>query len=148
MGPTGKTLIILAALVVIAAAIKTAEDLMVPFLLAAFISTIAATPVFWLERRRVPTSIAIALVMIGFIVMIIGLGAVVAQSVGAFTARLPFYEERLAQTLQDLIALAAPLGIELSTDTLQSYFDPGTALVMAGNTLSGLGGALSNGFLI
>jgi AI-2 transport protein TqsA len=139
---------ILAAVVVIAAGIKAAEDLMVPFLLAAFIATIAATPVFWLERKRVPTSIAIALVMLGIIVMIIGVGAVIAQSGGAFSARLPFYQERLAETLRELIALAAPLGIELSTDTLLSYFDPGTALVMAGNTLSGLGGALSNGFLI
>jgi len=121
---------------------------MVPFLLAAFISTIAATPVFWLERRRVPTSIAITLVMVGIIVAIIGLGAIVAQSAGAFTARLPFYQERLAETLQQLIALAAPLGVELSTDALQAYFNPGRALVMAGNTLSGLGSVLSNGFLI
>ena len=148
MGSSGKSLLILAALVVIAAGIKTAEDLMVPFLLAAFIATIAATPVFWLERRRVPTSIAITLVMVGFIVMMIAVGAVLAQSGAAFTARLPFYQARLAQILQEVIALAAPLGIELSTDTLQAYFNPGTALVMAGNTLSGLGSVLSNGFLI
>tara|TARA_A100001037_G_scaffold81572_3_gene73606 strand:- start:1768 stop:2832 length:1065 start_codon:yes stop_codon:yes gene_type:complete len=148
LGSTSRTLLTLAALVVIAAGIKAAETLMVPFLLAAFIATIAATPVFWLERKRVPTGIAITLVTVGFIVMIIGVGAVVAQSAGAFTERLPFYQERLVETLSNIIAMAAPLGIEISTDTLLSYFDPSTALVMAGNTLSGLGGALSNGFLI
>ena len=148
MGSSGKTLMIMAALVVIAAGIKAAEEIMVPFLLAAFIATIAATPVFWLERKRVPSAVAITLVMVGIIVMIIGVGAVVAQSAGAFTERLPFYQERLAETLRDAVALLAPLGFELSSETLLSYFDPGTALVMAGNTLSGLGGVLSNGFLI
>ncbi len=39
-------------------------------------------------------------------------------------------------------------GVQISEEALLSYFDPGTALVMAGNTLRGLGGALSNGFLI
>ena len=65
MGSTSRTLLTLAALVVIAAGIKAAETLMVPFLLAAFIATIAATPVFWLERKRVPTGIAITLVTVG-----------------------------------------------------------------------------------
>ena len=128
MGSTSRTLLTLAALVVIAAGITAAETLMVPFLLAAFIATIAATPVFWLERKRVPTGIAITLVTVGFIVMIIGVGAVVAQSAGAFTERLPFYQERLVETLSNIIAMAAPLGIEISTDTLLSYFDPSTAV--------------------
>ena len=97
MGSSGKTLMIMAALVVIAAGIKAAEEIMVPFLLAAFIATIAATPVFWLERKRVPSAVAITLVMVGIIVMIIGVGAVVAQSAGAFTERLPFYQQRLAE---------------------------------------------------
>ncbi|NIP16571.1 MAG: AI-2E family transporter [Pseudomonadales bacterium] len=148
LGSTSKTLIILATLIVIAAGIKAAEALMVPFLLAAFIATIASTPVFWLERHRVPAGISIALVMLGIIVMITGVGAVVAQSAGAFTDRLPFYQARLTELVQTAVAYVEMTGLNVSEETLLSYFDPGTALVMAGNTLRGLGGALSNGFLI
>jgi len=148
LGRTSKTLIIFAALIVIAAGIKAAEDLMVPFLLSAFIATIAATPVFWLEKHKVPAWIAIALVMVGLVVMIIGVGAVVAQSVGAFTAKLPFYQSRLAEIVESSITMLQPFGIEISDKLLLSYFDPGTALVMVGNTLRGLGGVLSNSFLI
>ena len=91
---------------------------------------------------------SIALVMAGVVVMVIGVGAVVAQSAGAFTAKLPFYQARLVEIVEGLVVLAEPLGIEVSQELLLSYFDPGTALVLAGNTLRGLGGVLSNSFLI
>jgi len=148
LGSTSKTLTIFATLVVIFAGIKAAEDLMVPFLLAAFIATIAATPVFWLEKHKVPAGIAIALVMVGMVIMVMGVGAVVAQSAAAFTAKLPFYQARLEEIVESLIVFIEPLGIQISDELLLSYFDPGTALVMAGNTLRGLGGVLSNSFLI
>ena len=121
---------------------------MVPFLLAAFIATIAATPVFWLEKHKVPAAIAIALVMVGMVIMVMGVGAVVAQSAGAFTAKLPFYQMRLVEIVESLTLFIEPLGVQVSNELLLSYFDPGTALVMAGNTLRGLGGVLSNSFLI
>lgn len=148
MGRTSTSLIVVAALVVIVAGLKAAQPLVVPFLLAIFIATIAATPVFWLEERRVPAWLAILVVMIGIIAILIGVGALAAQSAGEFTQRLPFYQDRLALLLREVIERLEPLGVEVSNDLLLSYFDPGTALAMAGNTLRGLGGVLSNGFLI
>ncbi|MDH3645017.1 MAG: AI-2E family transporter [Gammaproteobacteria bacterium] len=139
---------VFASLIIIAAGIKAAEDLMVPFLLAAFIATIAATPVFWLEKHKVPAAVSITLVMAAMVVMVIGVGAVVAQSAGAFTAKLPFYQARLVEIVEGVLAVVEPLGVKVSDELLLSYFDPGTALVMAGNTLRGLGGVLSNSFLI
>ena len=55
-------LLTVAAIVIIIAGIKAAEDIVVPFLLAVFIATLAATPIFWLKRSRVPIAFAIALV--------------------------------------------------------------------------------------
>ena len=55
----GNSLLIVAALVVIAAGLRASQDLMVPFLLAAFIATIAATPMFWLQRKGVPSAVFI-----------------------------------------------------------------------------------------
>ncbi|MEZ5558889.1 MAG: AI-2E family transporter [Pseudomonadales bacterium] len=147
-GSATKTLVVFAAFVIVVAGIKAAEPLMVPFLLAVFIATIAATPVFWLEQRRVPAGLAILVVMIGIIGALLGFGALVAQSVSEFTAKLPFYQARLTELVEQVLTWLAPLGIEVSEDLLLSYFDPGTALAMAGNTLRGLGGVLSNSFLI
>lgn len=145
---SGRSVVIAAAFVVIAAGIKAAEAVMVPFLLAAFIATIAATPVFWLNRFKVPVGIAITLVMISIVGVLFGVGAIVAQSATAFTAKLGFYQSQLSILTEDAIKLIQSAGIEVSTDVVLSYFDPGTALEMAGTTVSRLGSVLSNSFLI
>ncbi len=144
----GRSLIIMAALIVIAAGIKAAEEVMVPFLLAAFIATIAATPVFWLEHRRVPLALSITGVMLMIVVTLFGVGALVAQSANEFSDKLPFYQERLSSLLADTQNWLASQSIELPEDLFVQYFNIGIALDMAGNTLRGLSGALSNGFLI
>lgn len=145
---TGRTLLVLAALVIIAAGLKAAEQIVVPFLLALFIATIAATPVFWLEKHRVPAGIAILLVMAAIIAILIGLGALVAQSAGEFTAKLPFYQARLTGLVEQAVARLQAMGLDISNEILFEYFDPGVAFTMAGNTVRGLSAALSNGFFI
>jgi AI-2 transport protein TqsA len=148
MGATGRSLLVIAALVVIAAGIHSAQAVVVPFLLAIFIATIAGTPMFWLEQRRVPAWLAIPLVMAGVIAVLVGVGMLAAQSVSEFTARLPFYQTRLLDLLGTVIGRLEPFGIEVSPQMVRGYLDPGVALSLAGNTLRGLGGVLSNGFLI
>lgn len=150
MNRGSRVILILAGLVVVAAGIKAAEAIMVPFLLSVFLATIAATPVFWLQQRRVPASIAIVLVMAGFVTVLLLLGALVAQSVGEFTARIPFYQARLTELVLQVTAWIERMDprIDISTDLLLAQFDPGTALALAGNLLRGFGNTLSNGFLI
>ena len=143
---TAKThpLLIAAGLVVVIAGVKAAEQIAVPFLLAAFIATIAATPVFWLNRFRVPVGVAIALVLLCLVALLIGVGAVVAQSATTFQEQLPGYQAKLGTRLAGVQSWLAGLGIELSAETL----DPGRAWDLAADALLGLGNMLSNGFLI
>ena len=105
----GNGILITAALVVIAAGMKSAQDLMVPFLLATFIATIAATPMFWLQRRGLPSSIALPTVMVAMIVLIVLLGALVAQSASQFGVKLPEYQARLIEMQGDFVALIQPI---------------------------------------
>jgi len=148
----GGSIYILASLVIVAAGLKSAQDLMVPFLLAAFIATIAATPMFWLQRKGVPAAFSLPVVMILMVVFIVLLGALVAQSASAFTAKLPFYQERLLGFQTDMNAFIQPLaervGIPNPLASIFASFSPNTALELAGTTLSRLGSMLSNSFLI
>lgn len=140
--------LIVAALVVIAAGLKAAQDVVVPFLLAAFIATIAAPPVFWLEQRRVPGAIAIISVMIGIIGALFGITALLFRSGTAFTERMPFYQERVTDLVREGAAWVSGLGVDVNTDLAVSYFNPGTALNLAGNLLRSLGGVMSDSFFI
>ncbi|MYB38302.1 MAG: AI-2E family transporter [Gammaproteobacteria bacterium] len=138
----------LAAFVVVVAGIKAAEELMVPFLLAAFLATIAATPVFWMARHRIPVSLAIAVVVAALIAVLLGVGAVVASSVDDFREQMPFYGERLNALVAGGAALALRLGFDLSEVSALDGLDPSQAFTLAGNMLAGFGNVLSNGFLI
>jgi len=150
MSTASRSILVLAGLIIVAAGIKAAEDIVVPFLLSVFLATIAGAPVFWLQQRRVPATLAIVFVMCAFVALLLGFGALAAQSVGEFTARIPFYQSRLTDTVLQVTEWlqALDLGIDLSGDLLLSQFDPGTPLSLAGNLLRGFGNTLSNGFLI
>jgi len=52
-------LITAAALVVVIAGMRTAKALLVPFLLAAFLAVILTPLLHWLQKKRVPTVVAV-----------------------------------------------------------------------------------------
>lgn len=122
----GSGILICAALIVIAAGLKASQDLMVPFLLAAFIATIAATPMFWMQRKGVPAGISLPAVMVLMVIMVMLIGALVAQSASAFSAKLPFYQERLmvlqAELASFLENVIEPLGIDIKPETVLANF--------------------------
>ena len=143
---------IVAALIIIVAGMKAAQDLMVPFLLSVFIATIAATPMFWLQRKGVPEALSIPSVVVLMVFGVTLLGAMIAQSAGAFSAKLPLYQDRLVTLQNDFTEMAQPLlvllGIDIQLNTIVANFSPNSALQLAGTTLARLGGVLSNSLLI
>lgn len=145
--PTG-LLTTLAALVIIIAGVKTASTLLVPFLLAIFISIICAGPFHWLQQRKVPASIALLLV-IGA-VMLAGLlvATLVGTSVNDFTRELPIYQKQLRGQTVQLIGYLDKFGIVVSKDLLLEHFDPGAVMQSAASMLAKAGGVLTNSFLI
>ena len=143
---TNHRLVTLAALIVIAAGIKLAEELVVPFVLSIFIATIAATPVFWLNRFKIPVAAAIAIVVVAMVFVLLGVGALVTEAVNDFSLLRPQYEVRLREFSSGLFEVLEPLNI--SAEHVNSLFNPGQALQLAGTTLQSVGAVLSNSFLI
>lgn len=141
-------LLILAALVVVIAGMRAAADVLVPFLLSGFIAVISAPTLFWLQRHRVPTVLALTAVL----ALIVGIGLAVAALVGNslqdFSESLPQLQARLIQETTGLLDYLRRLGIDVMSGPLLEYFDPGAAMRLATRMLSGLGGVLTNAFLI
>ena len=54
-------LVIAAALVIIVWGINQAQSVLVSFLVAVFFASIGTSPVLWLERKRIPSVIAVLL---------------------------------------------------------------------------------------
>ena len=60
-------LVTVAALVIIIVGINQAQSVLVAFLVAVFLAMLGTPPVLWLERKRIPSVVAVLLVVAGMI---------------------------------------------------------------------------------
>ena len=141
-------LVTLAALVIVIAGAKAAQALLVPFLLAFFISIICAGPFHWLQQRKVPAPVALLLVistvMFGGLIVL----TLIGTSVNDFTNDLPIYQEKLQTHTLGLYDWLDKMGVKLSKDVLLEHFNPAKIMQSAASMLATAGGVLTNSFLI
>ncbi|WP_298445648.1 AI-2E family transporter [uncultured Ferrimonas sp.] len=143
-----RSVIFMACMVIILAAIKSASDIMVPFLLAMFLSIICNPLVQLLMKARLPRALAIFTVMAIVILLGVWLGSLVGASITDFRGQLPTYREQLTEQLQPLVQYLAQFNINLSTEQVKEQFDPGRIMGLATDILSSLGGLMANTLLI
>ncbi|MFQ5544796.1 MAG: AI-2E family transporter [Acidiferrobacterales bacterium] len=141
-------LISLAAFVVIVAGMRAAQPLLIPFLLAAFIAVISAPPLFWLQRKGVPTILALLIVLLVVIAIGFVMGTLVGTSLKDFSQSLPTYDARLREQATSILAWLSGLGVKVSEQELLNAFDPAAAMNLVASMLNGLRGVLTNSFLI
>ncbi|MBU1342621.1 MAG: AI-2E family transporter [Proteobacteria bacterium] len=141
-------LIKFAAFVIIVAGMKAATMLVVPFLLAAFLSIICAPPLFWMQKKGVPSLLGILILMLGVVVTQILLVTLVSSSIADFSKNIPFYQERLKTLTFESLQFLSRYGVELETGKLAEIFNPSHILKLAANMLNGLGGMLTNTFFV
>ena len=65
-----------------------------------------------------------------------------------FAVALPDYLTRLREEEEKLVIWLGAFGIELSNEAVLKYLDPRAAMRFGANILSGLGGVLTNTFII
>lgn len=137
-----------AACIVIIAGMKAATVILVPFLLSAFIAIISAAPMFWLQRKGVPSTLAMLIVVLTMLGMVVLLATLVGQSVNDFSKDLPIYQAKIKSQTSAVLAYLDKLGIDTKSLALTEVFDPGAAMKLAATVLNSLGNMLTNGFLI
>jgi predicted PurR-regulated permease PerM len=145
---TGGVLVSLAAFVIVVAGMKLASALLVPFLLAVFISILIAAPYHWLQCKGLPAGLALLLVVTVLVVAMILIGSLVGSSVQDFTRTFPVYETRLRDMIDAFVNWLDGHRIHISRELLSNYADPGKAMKMAADVLGSLGNMLTNSFLI
>ncbi len=141
-------LVIAAALVIIIGGINQAQSVLVSFLVAVFLAVIGTPPVLWLERKRIPSVVAVLLVVAGMITILLVIGAIVGTSINSFYAELPVYQTRLQEQVSAFQAFLATKGIRGTDKILLEYINPGAVMSLTASLLAGLGSALSNIVLI
>ena len=138
----------LAAFVVVVAGMKAATEILVPFLLASFIAIVAAPPMFWLRRKKVPDWLSLVIVILAALLCILAVSGLIGTSIRGFTEDLPGYEQRLKEVYGAILAWLEGWGVDLSDTMLTEILDPGAAMRLVAAGLNNLGKVLTNGFLI
>jgi predicted PurR-regulated permease PerM len=138
----------LAAFVIVVAGMRASSEILIPFLLAIFISVVANPLVIKLRSRRIPIIGAIVIVILGIIAIGIGITSLLGTSLNDFSDNLPQYKEMLNNSATDFFQFFEDRGLHISGSAIIQRFDPGAAMSLTSSILSGLGGALSSGLLI
>lgn len=137
-----------AAFVIIVAGIKAASVLVVPFLIATFLAIICAPPLFWMQKKGVPSLLGILILLLGVICAQIILVTLVSSSVADFSQNLSFYQDRLKNLTYDSLKLLSGLGMNVETEKLAEILNPSRIMGLAANLLNGIGGVLTNTFFV
>jgi predicted PurR-regulated permease PerM len=141
-------LINMAAFVVVVAGLKAASALVVPFLLAVFLAIICARPLFWMHCKGIPSLLAMLLLVLLIVLVWVSLVTLIGTSVADFSKNVPLYQASLVEQTAGLLQWLDGHGVSLDRSIISNVFDPGKLLKMAANTLNGLGGILTNTFVI
>ena len=137
-----------AAFIIIVAGMKASVVIVVPFLLAAFLAIICAPPLFWMQKKGIPSIIAIFILMLGVVCIQILLVTLVSSSIADFSQNIPFYQERLKVVTIESLEVLSKFGIVLEVDKIAQIFNPSHILKLVANTLNGVGGMLTNTFFV
>lgn len=141
-------LVMVACLVVIIAGMRAASSVLVIFLMAAFVATICTIPLTWLERRAVPSKLAVGLVAGG----ILGLGSLLvvlgSSSVSSFLGDLPANEARLSALTVSATGWLDAHGVHGAGDAWRQNFDLGKLMGFAGAILAGVSSVIGGAFVV
>ena len=137
-----RILIVIGMLAILSISIKQAQTALAWLLFAVFLAVIGTPPVLWLERRRIPYVAAVLLVVAGFAIVLVVIGALVGASLNSFYADLPSYQALLQNRISSLQAFLVANGIKITDSLLVHQIDPEAVKRWTSGLLRGLGSAL------
>ena len=146
--PATRVLLTLASLIVVVAGLKAAQTILIPVLLALLLAILCSPAVFWLRAHRVPTVVAVLLVVLVLLGVFTVFGVVVGGSVNGFMEAAPRYQERLDELGTSLGAWLEAHGLEVGEIKTSDFFQPGALIGFLGRGLTALLSTLSNTFVV
>jgi predicted PurR-regulated permease PerM len=143
-----RALLTTACFVVVVAGMRAASEVLLPLLVAVFLSMLAIPPMRRLQRHRVPDWAAIAIVVTLSTVILGAITVVVGQSSTRFYEELPHYRDRLDEILASATAWLRGHELDVPDRDLSGWFDTARAMELAADTARGLLAAVSNLVLV
>ena len=126
------TAIGVASFFIILAGLKLSHSFLNPLLLAFFISIIFAQPVYWLRRKKIPSSIAIVLVILLLVGFYFVLNLVVGSALSMFLKDVQKHHEDLQALKESTGNLFSGKGINIPVLSNMGSLDPAKIMQYTG----------------
>ena len=138
----------IAAVVIIIAGLISAKAIVIPILLAIFITILTSPLLIWLEDKGLNSTFALMGVIVLLIIAMTLLGLLLSASLNDFSSNLPLYEEKLKETITIVLNFIHKEGFEFSSASVTELINPSKMALFASGIIKGFGSALTNGFMI
>src|SRR5215210_6728404 len=141
-----RVMLLLAALVVVFVGMRLAAPILDPIFFAVVLALLFSPIYAWLRRRRVPTPIALVIMLVGLTVLFASIAGIMGVSIARFSGDIGSYTGKLNDQLGNIQSLTKNLGV--SKADLHKALSPSALTGAIAEILSGVAGFLSNLFLI
>ena len=146
--PGARFLLMGASFVIVVAGLREGQTILLPFALALFLAVMSMPLMFWLQLRRVPAPVAIALTMLVMGALFGALIMLGTQAVADLQDQIPGYTTRIRALYESWVArLSTWSGIQLDQVLIESI-DPGVLVDWFASTAARVAGFLGNMFMV
>ena len=141
-------LVTLAAVVIVLGGLISAKAIVIPILLAIFITILISPFLIWLQDKGLNNTFSLMGVVLMLIIGMTLFGFLISNSLNEFSLNLPVYEAKMKSLVQELIVFMQDQGVELSEKMISELIDPTKMAQFVSGMLKGMGAALTNGLRI
>jgi predicted PurR-regulated permease PerM len=145
--PLTRALIVAATVVILLAALKAAQPIVVPVLVAFFLAVLTSPAVAFFVKLKFPVAVSVTIVVILLLGFFYGLGSLVATSTDEFIDKLPNYQNQIENGLLKL-QTQLPWLIDELEENIADFRPTESAISLLRTLFSGLGSVLTSFVLI
>lgn len=138
----------LAAVVIILAGLIFAKVIIIPILLAIFITILTSPLLIWLQHKGLYSGFALMGVVIMIIIVMTLLGLLISSSLTDFMTNLPLYEDKFRKMISSVSGFIHDRGFDFADENIADLIDPAKMAQFASDIVKGFGSALTNGFMV
>lgn len=143
-----RTVLVLAAVIIIIAGMKQSASLLVPFLLSVFIAVLSLPAMNALERFGLSAGVSLLTVILGVFIAGLMLSLLIGNSIDEFSRSLPQYQQQITVYKNQVISRLAGIGVEIPESVGSDMLDPNAAMRLLSSIFRSFGSVLTNSFLI
>ncbi|BDY13782.1 AI-2E family transporter [Hydrogenimonas cancrithermarum] len=143
-----RTIVTLAAIVVIIAGLKYAAPLIVPFMLSAFISLLLSPLLHWLIKKGIPSPLAFFIVIILVFLLFVSVTGLITSHMADLFEHAESWQVTITENLKQVIFQLQKVGIDIDQELFFSMLQPQKLFTFTLSIIKNASLLLSNSFLI